>query len=150
MAGQLLNAALLLALCVLVHAQGTVVMLRRILHLVPHAQSGEARKASIHLPLLHLTVIFIQIFFLHVVEMALWAGAYWVQGAFPTFEESLYFSIVSFTTVGYGDVVLPVDWRILGAAEAATGNLLLGWSTGLMFMLIQRIYRDLVRTPSSK
>jgi voltage-gated potassium channel Kch len=71
------------------------------------------------------------VFFLHVLEVLVWAGAYIALGAIGSFEEAVYFSIVSFTTVGYGDVVLPLDWRILGACEAAAGMLIFGWSVAL-------------------
>jgi voltage-gated potassium channel len=67
-----------------------------------------------------------------------WAGAYITLGAIASLEEAIYFSIVSFTTVGYGDVVLPRNWRILGASEAAAGILIFGWSVALLIILIER------------
>ncbi len=51
---------------------------------------------------------------------------------------------MSSTTVGYGDVVLPRDWRILGASEAAAGILLFGWSIALLIVLIQRTMKELI------
>lgn len=136
---QLTGAALLLAACVAIHSAGTLALLRRVDGRVPEARP-DAAPASFRRRLLALAGSFVVIFFLHVAEMALWAGVYRMTGAIASFEEALYFSIVSYTTVGYGDVVLPVRWRILGAAEAATGTLLLGWSTGLLFALISRIH----------
>ena len=50
---------------------------------------------------------------------------------------------MSFTTVGYGDVVLPRDWRILGASEAAAG-ILIGWSVALLIVLIERTMKQLI------
>jgi voltage-gated potassium channel len=75
------------------------------------------------------------VFFLHVLEVLIWAGAYVALSAIAGLEEAVYFSIVTFTTVGYGDVVLPRDWRILGASEAAAGILLFGWSIALLIVL---------------
>jgi hypothetical protein len=54
----------------------------------------------------------------------------------------LYFSSVTYTTVGYGDVVLPKGWRLAGGVEALTGILMCGWSTGFFFAILSRIYRS--------
>jgi hypothetical protein len=77
---------------------------------------------------------------LHLVEMALWAAAFATADALPDFETSLYFSLKSYTTVGYGDVLLPTSWRLLGPIEAAVGVLMLGWSTSIIVAAVQRIY----------
>jgi hypothetical protein len=52
-------------------------------------------------------------------QMALWAGLFLVLGEFPTFETAFYHSVVNFTTLGYGDVVMSEEKRLLGALEAA-------------------------------
>ena len=77
---------------------------------------------------------------LHLVEMAVWAAAYSAAGVFGDFETSLYFSLKSYTTVGYGDVLPPASWRLLGPIEAAVGVLMLGWSTSIIVATVQRIY----------
>ena len=77
---------------------------------------------------------------LHLVEMAVWAAAYSAARVFPNFETSLYFSLKSYTTVGYGDVLPPTEWRLLGPIEAAVGVLMLGWSTSIIVATVQRIY----------
>lgn len=61
-----------------------------------------------------------------------WAVAYLWLGIFPTVEEAVYFSLVSFTTLGYGDVLLPQEWRILGGLAAANGLLNIGLLTALL------------------
>jgi len=61
-----------------------------------------------------------------------------------SFEEALYFSAVSFTTVGYGDVVLSAQWRILGVSEAVVGILLFGWSVGLLLILINDAMKQMM------
>jgi len=59
-----------------------------------------------------------------------------------SFEESLYFSLVTMATLGYGDVVLDKSWRILSAIQGANGSFLFGWSTALTFYAVQRIFEQ--------
>jgi hypothetical protein len=79
---------------------------------------------------------------LHLLEMTCWAAAYTAAGVFPDFETSVYYSLKSYTTVGYGDVLPPTSWRLLGPIEAAVGILMLGWSTGIIVAAVQRIYNS--------
>jgi voltage-gated potassium channel Kch len=76
---------------------------------------------------------------LYAIEVWLYAGAYLIIGALPDLESALYFSTVSFTTIGYGDVVLGERWRLVGAIEGANGLLLFGWSTAFLFSVISRM-----------
>jgi hypothetical protein len=58
----------------------------------------------------------------------------------PDLPSALYFSAVTYTTTGYGDLVLNEGWRLLGAVEALTGILMCGWSTGFFFAIVNRLY----------
>ena len=61
----------------------------------------------------------------------LWLAVYdRLAGAIPDLTLSAYFSAVTYTTTGYGDVVLREEWRLVGGIEALTGILMCGWSTG--------------------
>jgi Ion channel len=75
----------------------------------------------------------------HILEIALWAYVLNLCGAGGDFREALYCSAGSYTTVGSGDVVLSPPWRLLGPFEAATGMLMFGVSTALIFAVIQRL-----------
>lgn len=55
-----------------------------------------------------------------------WAIAFRLMGLFPTMEQAVYFALVSFTTLGYGDVLLPKEWQLLGGMAAANGLLNFG------------------------
>jgi hypothetical protein len=73
------------------------------------------------------------------IEVMLYAFAYLRIGAIEGLERALYFSMVTFTTLGYGDIVLSEDWRLLASFEAANGIILFGWTTALIFAFIQQI-----------
>lgn len=76
----------------------------------------------------------------------LWAFVYSRLGVFTTFEECLYFSIVSFTTLGFGDVILPHEWRILSGMTATNGFLNFGLMTALMIEAFRLIRTGQVET----
>ena len=54
----------------------------------------------------------------------------------------IYFSMVTFTTLGFGDVVLTGQWRTLASIQAANGVIIFGWTTALIFYFIQQIYKE--------
>ena len=75
----------------------------------------------------------------------LWTGALLWTGAFAHLEEALYFAIASYTTVGFGDVVAPPAWRVLGATIAANGMLGFGIATAALIDLVLRTQNELRR-----
>ena len=77
---------------------------------------------------------------LHLFEAAVWAAAFTVARVFPDFETSLYYALKSYTTVGYGDVLPPISWRLLGPIEAAVGVLMLGWSTAIIVAAVRLLF----------
>ena len=80
----------------------------------------------------------VPLFFGHLAQVGLWAGFLVLLGALQTYDDAFYFSIVTFATLGYGDVLLAPSYRIMGAAAAACGTLMFGWSTALIFAAISR------------
>ena len=89
------------------------------------------------------TVIFLST--LHVIQITLWAITYQVlvPEILPTFEKAIYFSIVTFTTLGYGDITLHEGVRILSGIESLSGILLVGWTTAVLFSVVQRAWAGL-------
>lgn len=57
----------------------------------------------------------------------------------PDLHSALYFSAVTYTTTGYGDLVLPTEWRLVGGGEALTGILMCGWSAAVFFAVVSRM-----------
>lgn len=62
----------------------------------------------------------------------IWAVALWLLDIFVAFEASVYFALVAFTTLGFGDILLPVEWRLLGGLAAANGLLIFGLLTAML------------------
>jgi hypothetical protein len=134
MISKLLIAWCLLALTVTIHGAGLSSMLRRM-------PSSSALTDTRFWPVTWLLVRFAWwLVLLHLTEIAVWALFYWWQKCLPDVESSFYFSGVTYTTVGYGDLVLPKEWRMLGAVEGLTGILMCGLSTGFFFAVVNRIY----------
>jgi hypothetical protein len=134
MLAKLLIAGCLMALCVAVHAVGLTAAFRWI----------RRRRAAADGPFWPLVGMLILIacwiVLLHLVEIVSWALIYAWRDAMPDLASALYFSAVTYTTTGYGDVVLPKGWRLVGGVEALTGILMCGWSTGFFFAVVGRMY----------
>ena len=73
----------------------------------------------------------------HLLEIGVWALVFMLCGEFPAFAVACYHSAISYTTVGYGDVIMTASWKFLAPLEAANGMLLFGVSTALIFAVIQ-------------
>ena len=132
---RLLVACLLMALCVVIHAAGLTWALRKLRRL-PSLAQGFWPSTRLFI------VVAVWMVLLHLLEVSVWAGAYVWYGAFADWRSALYFSVVTYTTTGYGDVVLPEPWRLDGGVEALTGILMCGWSTGFFFAIVNRMYES--------
>lgn len=128
-------ATAMVGLTVLVHFGGLLGLLwvlRNRGHRIRPHESAIRQGAAIVFVVLGLVGI-------HTSEIWLYAFIYLMVGAMPDFETALYFSTTSFTTIGYGDVVLDPQWRMVGAIEGANGLLLFGWSTAFLISLTGQI-----------
>src|SRR4051794_6589700 len=119
---------------VLIHALGTMAAIAHVARVWRHAKNRQ----SLWFSSVQMVRVVCILLLLHLIEAGVWAGFYQVSGLLPDLEASLYFSLTSYTTVGYGDVVLPRPWRLLGPIQAAVGILMFGWSTGVMVATITR------------
>lgn len=121
-------ASLMVMLTVCTHLAGLTGLIALMRRTAPQLKVQDSVMGQ---ALLILGVVF-GIFAIHSVEIWMYAVTYELLGSFRTFEEALYFSTVSFTTVGFGDLVLPERWRLVSAIEAANGFVLIGWSTAFL------------------
>ena len=113
--------------------------------LVVHSTFRDSKKRVIqrrYLRSVWLAVIVIIMFFATLLESGIWTFCYLQLGALQSFEEALYFSIVTFSTLGFGDLILEQEWRFLSALEAANGIIMFGWSTAIVIAAVQKLYQD--------
>jgi voltage-gated potassium channel Kch len=123
----------MVAVIVAVHLTGLALLVR-----VLRSHSRLLRKLRI-MPLTLLMAATVGIIGIHTLEIWLYAALYLEVHALNGFEQALYFSTVTYSTIGYGDVLMPRDWRILGAIEGAVGIIMLGWSTAFLVSLLTRL-----------
>jgi hypothetical protein len=131
-------SSLMVVFCVVIHGLGlfglnralrTEASIERLQRIDPLSPRGTAFTLGVVIAMLAL----------HGIEIWLFALAYIVLGAIPQLEPALYFSTISYSTVGYSDLHITPDWRLLGAFESVLGIFLLGWSTAFFFRMIGRI-----------
>ena len=127
-----LATAMVTAIC-LVHLVGLAMLTRAL-----RSHSRAFQKLRI-MPLTILLAATVGLIGIHTLEIWLYAGTYLEFGAFRTFEEALYFSTVTYSTLGYGDMVLSKEWRVFGAIEAPVGIMMLGWSTAYLVSVLSRL-----------
>jgi hypothetical protein len=131
---QIALGSVLLVVTTFVHSGctlGALAVLRRS-HAARHLGSIWSRVSLV-------AALVVMMFVAAVLESSTWAALYVMVGAFSSFEPALYFSTVTFTTLGYGDLVLDERWRLLGSFEAANGTIMFGWTTALIFAFVQRM-----------
>lgn len=135
----LLLGSLLTILTVATHAAGSVGGIRILKRFA--ARNPNSASLIRMIAILCGTALFL--FLLHFVESLLWAIAYLAIPSIneiTTIEEATYFSVVTFATLGYGDVVINQPWRLLSGIQAMNGLIIMGWSTALFLAVLQRLW----------
>ena len=131
---QIAAAVLLLSLTLCLQCAGVTTLiewLKRVLTRDTH-KHGSVYSATL------VVKSMIAIVIMHGLAILLWASFYRTR-CFPSWELSFYFSASSYSTVGYGDLVLPSNWRLLGPLEGITGVLMCGISVSVLFALVTRL-----------
>lgn len=140
---KLVAALLLMAVCVVLHATGLTAAMRWLERSLVTLGRSYWRQLRLLITVAGWTVL------VHLVEITVWAAYYAGGGGMPDIDSALYFSAVTYTTVGYGDLVLPESWRLVGGIEALTGILMCGWSTGFFFAIVNQIFFRDAKTAAS-
>jgi hypothetical protein len=87
-------------------------------------------------------VLVLAIFVLHGLEIWLYAILYYENAALPTLAKAVYFSTITYGTVGYDDQDMQGSWQLVAAIEGINGIVLLGWSTAFLVTAVSRVSRD--------
>ena len=142
-----LIGAIMIALTVTIHAVGTTLWVRsagqRFMNRDAEWRLGRSVGVLIGTGLILVA--------LHTLQIILWAWVYMLvvpSGSFQSMSEAVYFSFVTFTTLGYGDITLSGDNRVLSGIEAMNGILLVGWSTAVLFAIVQRMWQNIGSAPA--
>jgi hypothetical protein len=132
MFSRILIAACLVGVTVTIHAAGLAFVLERVWR----------SPARLETRFWAITWVFIRIawllLFFHLLEIAVWALFFWWEKCLPNLESSFYFSGVTYATLGYGDLLLPKQWRLFGPLEALTGSLMVGLSIAFFFAVLSK------------
>ena len=87
-------------------------------------------------------IAFAVMVFAHTLQVWVWAVVFiWLE-ALPDMEASLYFAMATYTTLGYGDIVLDPGFRIFASFASVTGLLTFGISTAFLMGVITRVFRE--------
>ena len=137
MIGKALMALGMVGLVAGVHAAGLVIVLRAVV-----LSKARPRITPRFWSVLWLFIwVPLTLIVIHLIEIGLWALFFWWQHCFPDAGSSLYFAGASYTTLGYGDVVLPGEWRLFGPLTALTGLLTSGLSVGFFVAVVGAVYQ---------
>ena len=132
----LMNIAIAAALMVAttaIHAGGMVLTMSAL-------RAHSSRHRLKHTRVYWVCGIVLLMFIVSLLEVLVWAVTYLTLNAIDGFEKALYFSMVTFTTLGYGEIVLDERWRLLASSEAGNGIIMFGWTTAIVIAAVQRIY----------
>jgi hypothetical protein len=140
MLSTILIACALVAVTVAVHAVGLAALANAL-------SSKHAQAPTRFWPITWLLIrVTWALLLIHVIEIAVWGLFFLWAECLPDAESAFYFSGVTYATVGYGDLVLPQPWRMLGPVEGLTGILMCGLSTGFFFAFLSRVFGARFRT----
>jgi hypothetical protein len=134
---QLIIGGILITVTVVFHAFALDFIIRKTHWL----ESSSLRQLKTLWKALILAIVVLSVTCALIAEIWVWALFFLLIGSLPDLETALYFSTSTFTTLGFGDILLDRDWRLLGSIEGANGFLLFGWSTAFIFEIVTRVYR---------
>jgi len=130
-------ASLMIVITTAIHASGMLFAL----HLCNMKIVRQTTCSRLHC-VVRTSSIVIVMFLVSLIEVAAWAVPFLAFDAIEGFEKAIYFSMVTYTTLGYGDVLLDEQWRLLASFEAANGIIMFGWTTAIVMYTIKSVFFD--------
>jgi hypothetical protein len=131
----LIIGLLTMAACLAIQCVVVSILLRVLIHL--------ERKQIIRASLIGASFLLIAVMLImlvgNFVQITVWAELFFACGEFEDFNTAFYHSVVNFTTLGYGDLVMSQERRLLGALEAANGVLMFGLTTSFLFLVLSEL-----------
>ena len=122
--------------CLAIQLMATVICIRYLLRMLQR----HAEDAGAGTDFQMFSAVTMVAFLGHLVQAAIWAILFQQLGEFGDYPTAFYHSLVNFTSLGYGDIVMSVQWRLLGAMEAANGVLMFGITAGALFSIMTFIF----------
>ena len=136
MSNELLIALGIVAICVVIHVGGIAVFAQFLIDRFPlEGLTTIMRQALV------LIFVFAGVMTLHRVDTPSGGTVQYENSLFENYETALYFSLGTYSTIGYGDVVLPHRWRLLGGIEGISGVLLCGLSGAFIFAVVNALFQ---------
>lgn len=133
--GQLILGTLVIAISVVFHVSALI-------GLASWLEKQKTSTGRVHDLVVLLGAVF-YIIAIHTLEAWGWAALFYYLGEFSDFTRALYFSVVTSTTLGYGDIILSERWQLLGTFEAMGGLILFGTSTAFFIEVMRRLFDDI-------
>jgi voltage-gated potassium channel len=144
----LLIGSVMIFLTVAFHAVGATLWLRHVAKWYAHRQFDTGPWTLFHAVSRTAAVLLL----LHFIEMVMWAVLFFSlpeKGGLKNLPEAIYFSIITFTTLGYGDITLSEQWHLLSGMEAMVGITVFGLTTAMLFAVIQRVWKLKIQSTKS-
>jgi len=133
---QILLGTSLLAFSALVHVTSvamSIPLFTRLSDRMPEPQWPRLRIVTF------LTLAVLVLVLAHTIQVWVWAATFLELTDLPDLPTSFYFATVTYTTLGYGDIVLGPDARILATFCAITGLLTFGISTAFLIGILSKV-----------
>jgi hypothetical protein len=127
----------IMLLCLVVQIALTFWCVRHYVRQTAHAQAAKGFWAGIR----PLVVAMLAMMVCNMLQIGLWAALFVVLGEFGERHDAIYHSAVNFTSLGYGDIVMSKNWKLLGPLEAANGVMMLGMTAAAMMAILQNMIK---------
>lgn len=132
---QLLFGTLVLGVCAVIQVFAIVYAVDRLMWL----RSLLDVEHHINRRVLVLLAAFAAVVVIHTIQVFIWGAILVYLDALPSTDDAIYFALVTYTTLGYGDVVASEGYRVFAAMAAVTGLLAFGLSTAFLVGLVSRM-----------
>ncbi|NCF63954.1 MAG: two pore domain potassium channel family protein [Gammaproteobacteria bacterium] len=133
----LLLGWLAVIISMVIQVTAVVVMLRYLMRIVSDPTNDNA---GILFDCYVISIVLLVLFTGHLLQVGAWATLFQALNEFSDFQTAFYHSMVNFTSLGYGDIVMSERWRLLGALEASVGILMFGLSAGILVAVMNPLF----------